>query len=87
MVSDNFLANTGLGYERPFRGVDKAHVIQEARMFNDPNVEPARCIQLMTKLLYLLGKGENFSSKALLYYALSALTTMNRKAQKVFSFR
>ncbi|EKX51930.1 coatomer subunit gammma [Guillardia theta CCMP2712] len=53
----------GLGYERPFRGVDKAHVIQEARMFNDPNVEPARCIQLMTKLLYLLGKGENFSSK------------------------
>mmetsp|Transcript_9822 Transcript_9822/g.22413 ORF Transcript_9822/g.22413 Transcript_9822/m.22413 type:complete len:891 (-) Transcript_9822:151-2823(-) len=53
----------GLGYEKPFRGVDKAHVIQEARMFNDPNVDPARCIQLMTKLLYLLGKGENFSSK------------------------
>jgi len=46
-----------------FRGVDKAHVIQEARAFNDPNVESSKCIQIMTKLLYLLGKGENFSSK------------------------
>ena len=49
--------------ERPFKGVDKAHVIQEARMFNQPDVDPAKCIQLMTKILYLLGKGENFSSK------------------------
>eukprot|EP00285_Hemiselmis_virescens_P012304 CAMPEP_0173381208 /NCGR_PEP_ID=MMETSP1356-20130122/3642_1 /TAXON_ID=77927 ORGANISM="Hemiselmis virescens, Strain PCC157" /NCGR_SAMPLE_ID=MMETSP1356 /ASSEMBLY_ACC=CAM_ASM_000847 /LENGTH=609 /DNA_ID=CAMNT_0014334967 /DNA_START=27 /DNA_END=1852 /DNA_ORIENTATION=- len=46
-----------------FRGVDKAHVIQEARAFNDPNVESSKCIQIMTKLLYLLGKGENFSSR------------------------
>jgi len=51
------------GFERPFKGVDKAHVIQEARMFNEPDVDPNKCIQLMTKLLYLLGKGENFSSK------------------------
>jgi len=51
------------GAERPFKGVDKAHVIQEARMFNQPDVDPNKCIQLMTKLLYLLGKGENFSSK------------------------
>lgn len=43
-----------------FKGVDKAHVIQEARAFNDPNVDSGRCIQIMTKLLYLLGKGENF---------------------------
>ena len=27
------------------------------------DVDPNKCIQLMTKLLYLLGKGENFSSK------------------------
>mmetsp|Transcript_10309 Transcript_10309/g.24194 ORF Transcript_10309/g.24194 Transcript_10309/m.24194 type:complete len:892 (-) Transcript_10309:115-2790(-) len=53
----------GNTYVHPFRGVDKAHVIQEARIFNDPQVEPSRCITLMTKLLYLLGKGENFSSK------------------------
>ena len=32
-------------------------------MFNQPDVDPNKCIQLMTKLLYLLGKGENFSSK------------------------
>jgi hypothetical protein len=25
-----------------FRGVDKAHVIQEARAFNDPNVESSK---------------------------------------------
>jgi coatomer protein complex subunit gamma len=46
-----------------FKGVDKAHVIQEARIFNDTHVDTARCIQVMTKLLYLLGKGDNFSSK------------------------
>lgn len=27
-----------------FRGVDKAHVIQEARAFNDPNVESSRSV-------------------------------------------
>lgn len=53
----------GGSYVHPFRGVDKAHIIQEARIFNDPSVEPWRCTQLMTKLLYLLGKGENFTSK------------------------
>ena len=46
-----------------FKGVDKAHVIQEARIFNDTQVDTSRCIQVMTKLLYLLGKGDNFSSK------------------------
>ncbi|KAJ1483143.1 hypothetical protein T484DRAFT_1801592 [Baffinella frigidus] len=55
----------GGGFVHPFKGVDKAHVIQEARIFNDPNVEAQRCTALMTKLLYLLGKGENFTSKAM----------------------
>ena len=27
------------------------------------DVDQGKCIMLMTKLLYLLGKGENFSSK------------------------
>jgi len=53
----------GGGFVHPFKGVDKAHVIQEARIFNDPNVEAHKCTALMTKLLYLLGKGENFTSK------------------------
>jgi hypothetical protein len=29
-----------MGQEKPFKGVDKAHVIQEARMFNQPDVDP-----------------------------------------------
>jgi hypothetical protein len=32
----------GGAYVHPFRGVDKAHIIQEARIFNDPSVEPWR---------------------------------------------
>ena len=41
----------------PFYGLTKSAVLQECRMFNDPNVvmnKPEMCRLLMSKVLYLL---------------------------------
>lgn len=45
----------------PFYGIEKGAVLQEARIFNDPHVDPRRCQQVITKLLYLLTQGESFT--------------------------
>lgn len=47
----------------PFYGIDKGAVLQEARCFNDPQIDPRRCQQVITKLLYLLNQGETFTKK------------------------
>ncbi|XP_010437613.1 PREDICTED: coatomer subunit gamma [Camelina sativa] len=45
----------------PFMGIEKGAVLQEARVFNDAQVDPRRCSQVITKLLYLLNQGESFT--------------------------
>ncbi|GAA0144196.1 vesicle coat protein [Lithospermum erythrorhizon] len=45
----------------PFYGIEKGAVLQEARVFNDPQLDARRCSQVITKLLYLLNQGENFT--------------------------
>uniref|UniRef100_A0A1J3JA67 Coatomer subunit gamma n=1 Tax=Noccaea caerulescens TaxID=107243 RepID=A0A1J3JA67_NOCCA len=45
----------------PFMGIEKGAVLQEARVFNDPQVDPRKCSQVITKLLYLLNQGESFT--------------------------
>ncbi|CAL5377195.1 unnamed protein product [Camellia sinensis] len=45
----------------PFLGIEKGAVLQEARVFNDPQLDPRRCSQVITKLLYLLNQGETFT--------------------------
>ncbi|XP_022725870.1 coatomer subunit gamma-like isoform X2 [Durio zibethinus] len=45
----------------PFLGIEKGAVLQEARVFNDPQLDPRRCSQVITKLLYLLNQGEMFT--------------------------
>ncbi|CAH8380228.1 unnamed protein product [Eruca vesicaria subsp. sativa] len=47
----------------PFMGIEKGAVLQEARVFNDAQVDPRRCSQVITKLLYLLNQGESFTKK------------------------
>mmetsp|Transcript_4485 Transcript_4485/g.7532 ORF Transcript_4485/g.7532 Transcript_4485/m.7532 type:complete len:900 (-) Transcript_4485:576-3275(-) len=47
----------------PFYGIDKGAVLQEARCFNDPQIDARRCQQVITKLLYLLSQGESFTKK------------------------
>ena len=45
----------------PFYGIEKGLVLQETRVFNEPHVDPRRCQQVITKLLYLLTQGETFT--------------------------
>mmetsp|Transcript_62 Transcript_62/g.100 ORF Transcript_62/g.100 Transcript_62/m.100 type:complete len:901 (-) Transcript_62:1459-4161(-) len=47
----------------PFYGIDKGAVLQEARCFNDPQIDARKCQQVITKLLYLLSQGESFTKK------------------------
>ncbi|KAL9248490.1 Coatomer subunit gamma-like protein [Drosera capensis] len=45
----------------PFIGIEKGAVLQEARVFHDPQLDPRRCSQVIAKLLYLLNQGETFT--------------------------
>ncbi|CAK9142569.1 unnamed protein product [Ilex paraguariensis] len=45
----------------PFLGIEKGSVLQEARVFHDPQLDPRKCSQVITKLLYLLNQGETFT--------------------------
>ncbi|XP_031115794.1 coatomer subunit gamma-2-like [Ipomoea triloba] len=45
----------------PFMGIEKGAVLQEARVFNDPQLDARRCAHVITKLLYLLNQGEAFT--------------------------
>jgi len=36
-------------------------VLQEARCFNDSQLDPRRCQQVITKLLYLVNQGDTFT--------------------------
>nr|GEV74906.1 coatomer subunit gamma-2 [Tanacetum cinerariifolium] len=45
----------------PFAGIEKGAVLQEARVFNDPQLDPRRCSQVITKLLYLLNQVDTFT--------------------------
>jgi coatomer protein complex subunit gamma len=51
--------------ESPYQHLEKATVLQECRVFHDANVvtqNPRKCCLLITKLLFLLVKGESFTS-------------------------
>ena len=51
--------------ESPFQHLEKATVLQQCRVFHDPAVvtgNPRKCCQLITKMLFLLVRGESFSS-------------------------
>ena len=45
----------------PFCGVEKGKVLQEARCFNDAQIDARKCQQVITKLLYLSIQGEIFT--------------------------
>ncbi|KAK4401548.1 Coatomer subunit gamma-2 [Sesamum angolense] len=45
----------------PFLGIEKGAVLQEARVFHDPQLDARRCSQVITKLLYLLNQGETLT--------------------------
>ncbi|CAI5935185.1 unnamed protein product [Closterium sp. NIES-64] len=61
----------------PFFGIEKGSVLQEARVFNDPQLDPRRCAQVITKLLYLLNQGETFTK--VIIVTSSLMKDMNSK--------
>jgi coatomer protein complex subunit gamma len=48
-------------YYSPFWGIEKGAVLQEARCFNDSQLDARRCQQVITKLLYLCNQGDTFT--------------------------
>jgi len=51
--------------ESPYQFLEKATVLQESRIFHDASVvtqNPRKCCQMITKLLFLLVKGDTFTS-------------------------
>ncbi|GJN24846.1 hypothetical protein PR202_gb12614 [Eleusine coracana subsp. coracana] len=48
-------------YYSPFLGIEKGAVLQEARVFHDPQLDARQCCQVITKLLYLLNQGDTFT--------------------------
>mmetsp|Transcript_24638 Transcript_24638/g.60544 ORF Transcript_24638/g.60544 Transcript_24638/m.60544 type:complete len:733 (+) Transcript_24638:239-2437(+) len=45
----------------PFWGIEKGAVLQEARCFNESQLDARRCQQVITKLLYLCNQGDSFT--------------------------
>jgi coatomer protein complex subunit gamma len=43
--------------------LDKSVVVQEARVFNETPIRPAKCARTLTKVLYLLYQGEHFQTQ------------------------
>lgn len=46
----------------PFRGIEKASVVQEVRVFNDNKLRPLRCIKVLVRLMWLVNQGESLSA-------------------------
>jgi len=46
----------------PFQCLNKGTVLQEKRLFNESPLNPRKCCHLLTKVLYLLGQGETFTT-------------------------
>jgi len=46
----------------PFQSLQKAAVLQECRCFNDREIVARKCIQILTKILWLLSQGEKLTS-------------------------
>jgi len=45
----------------PFHGIEKGAVLQEARIFHNPQIDARKCQQVLTRLLYLSTQGETFT--------------------------
>lgn len=45
----------------PFEGIEKGAVLQECRIFNDLQLDTAKCELVLVRLLYLVGQGDHLS--------------------------
>ncbi|XP_037299870.1 coatomer subunit gamma-2 [Manduca sexta] len=58
-----------------FQNLDKTTLFQETRYFNSTPVNPRKCIQILTKVLYLLNQGENLTTQEAtnIFFAITKL--------------
>eukprot|EP00808_Paulinella_micropora_P019524 g48228.t1 len=47
----------------PFDGLQTTNVLREANIFNDRQLNPRKCADVLTKILYLLNQGESFTAE------------------------
>jgi len=64
--------------DSPYQGLEKASVLQDCRVFHDAQVvtqNPRKCCLLITKFLFLLVRGERFTSRELteVFFGVSKL--------------
>jgi coatomer protein complex subunit gamma len=45
----------------PLAVTDKAKVVQQVRVFNETRLRPARCLQVLTRLMFLVNQGERLT--------------------------
>jgi len=45
----------------PFQNLQKSQVLQDCRCFNDREINPRRCTNILTKMLWLLSQGEKLT--------------------------
>lgn len=51
------------GQSNIYQNLEKTSVLQETRTFNETPVNPRKCIQILTKILYLINQGEVLVSR------------------------
>lgn len=63
----------------PFEGIEKGAVLQECRIFNDIQLDTARCAQVLVRLLYLVGQGDHLSSEeaTIVFFSVTKLFQAN----------
>lgn len=63
----------------PFDGIEKGAVLQECRIFNDNQLNTARCEQVLVRLLYLVGQGDHLSSEeaTIVFFSVTKLFQAN----------
>lgn len=63
----------------PFEGIEKGAVLQECRIFNDVQLNTARCEQVLVRLLYLVGQGDHLSSEeaTIVFFSVTKLFQAN----------
>ena len=45
----------------PFAGLQKAAVLQETRCFNDREINPRKCIGILTRIFWLINQGDKLT--------------------------
>merc|ERR550532_2451069 len=51
------------GGQHAFSNLEKTSVLQEARTFNETPVNPRKCTQILSKILYLINQGETLGTR------------------------